>query len=111
MADLLSEVARRSRDGGSLTLMKFSLPQSASLTAPPEEEPIITFADSVSLRLGHAPALNVHRTFIHYRVDTSLPYRSAYIEFLLTLGRCFIAPYEKATYSHKAEYYSSFYIK
>ena len=52
--------------------MKFSLPQSASLTAPPEEEPIITFAASVSLRLGHATALTVHRTVIHYRVDTSL---------------------------------------
>ena len=73
VAALLSEVARRSRDGGSLTLMKFSLPQSASLTAPPEEEPIITFADSVSLRLGHATAMTAHRTVVHYRVDTSLP--------------------------------------
>ena len=77
-------------------MMKFSLPQSASLTAPPEEEPIITFADSVSLRLGHAPALNVHRIVIHYRRAASLPYRSTYIEFLLTLGRCFIAPNDKA---------------
>ena len=28
---------------------------------------------TVSLRLGHAPALNVHRTFIHYRRAASLP--------------------------------------
>ncbi len=29
--------------------------------------------DSASLRLGHAPALNVHRTFIHYRRAASVP--------------------------------------
>ena len=54
--------------------MKFSLPQSASLTAPPEEEPIITFADSVSLRLGHAPALLLNEVaqflfYIGYKQD------------------------------------------
>ena len=68
-------VERNETEG--LKLDEISLPQSASLTAPPEEEPIITFATSVSLRLGHATALTVHRTVIHYRVDTSLPYRGA----------------------------------
>ena len=35
--------------------------------------PSVGFADSVSLRLGHATALTVRRTVIHYRVDASLP--------------------------------------
>ena len=40
---------------------------------------------SVSLRLGHAPALNVHRTFIHYRRAASLPCNKGRLEkFLLT---------------------------
>ena len=30
--------------------------------------PSVTFGDSFSLRLGHATALTVHRTVIHYRV-------------------------------------------
>ena len=62
-----------------LKLDEISLPQSRHkvVPAPPEEEPIITFAASVSLRLDHATALTVHRTVIHYRVDTSLPYRGA----------------------------------
>ena len=30
----------------------------------------------VSLRLGHVAALTVHRTVIHYRVDTALPLES-----------------------------------
>ena len=38
---------------------------------------------SVSLRLGHAPALNVHRTFIHYRRAASLPSRGSLEKFLL----------------------------
>ncbi len=29
---------------------------------------------TVSLRLGHATALTLHRSVIHYRVDASLPY-------------------------------------
>ena len=41
---------------------------------------------TVSLRLGHATALTVHRTVIHYRADTSLPYRGAKDRFLLTLN-------------------------
>ena len=35
--------------------------------------PSVGYADSVSLRLGHAPALTVHRTVIHYRRAASLP--------------------------------------
>ena len=35
--------------------------------------PQAAYAAGVSLRLGHATALTVHRTVIHYRVDTSLP--------------------------------------
>ena len=35
--------------------------------------PSVVKDDTVSLRLGHAPALNVHRTFIHYRRAASLP--------------------------------------
>ena len=38
---------------------------------------------SFSLRLGHAPALNVHRTFIHYRRAASLPSRGSLEKFLL----------------------------
>ena len=40
---------------------------------------------TVSLRLGHATALTVHRTVIHYRVDTALPLnhsRGGFGEFL-----------------------------
>ena len=36
---------------------------------------------SFSLRLGHVAALTVHRTVIHYRADTSLPYRGAKYSF------------------------------
>ncbi len=42
--------------------------------------------DSVSLRLGHATALTVHRTVIHYRVDTALPLnhsRGGLVDFFL----------------------------
>ena len=35
--------------------------------------PSVVKDDTVSLRLGHAPALNVRRTFIHYRRAASLP--------------------------------------
>ena len=35
--------------------------------------PSVVKDDTVSLRLGHAPALNVHRAFIHYRRAASLP--------------------------------------
>ena len=35
--------------------------------------PSVVKDDTVSLRLGHTPALNVHRTFIHYRRAASLP--------------------------------------
>ena len=35
--------------------------------------PSVSFADSVSLRLGHARALRVHRTLIHSPRATSLP--------------------------------------
>ena len=38
--------------------------------------------DSVSLRLGHATALNVHRTFIHSRGDASLPLHKGAERFL-----------------------------
>ena len=42
---------------------------------------------TVSLRLGHAPALNVHRTFIHYRRAASLPCnKGRHEKFLLTSG-------------------------
>ena len=57
--------AARSRHGSDSPPDCHSLP--CRHFATPEEEPIITFAATVSLRLGHAPALNVHRTFIHYR--------------------------------------------
>ena len=50
----------------------------------------VACADSVSLRLGHATALTVHRTVIHYRVDTALPSRGSLGRFLRTL-RHFIA--------------------
>ena len=63
--------AARSRHGSDSPPDCHSLP--CRHFATPEEEPIITFADTVSLRLGHAPALNVHRTFIHYRRAASLP--------------------------------------
>ena len=47
---------------------------------------------TVSLRLGHATALTVHRTVIHYRVDTALPLnhsRGGLVDFFLAalLGR------------------------
>ncbi len=47
---------------------------------------------TVSLRLGHATALTVHRTVIHYRVDTVLPLnhsRGGLVDFFLAalLGR------------------------
>ena len=35
--------------------------------------PLSRLRDGVSLRLGHAPALTVHRTVIHYRRAASLP--------------------------------------
>ncbi len=35
--------------------------------------PSVVKDDTVSLRLGHTPALNVHRTFINYRRAASLP--------------------------------------
>ena len=63
--------AARSRHGSDSPPDCHSLP--CRHFATPEEEPIITFAATVSLRLGHAPALNVHRTFIHYRRAASLP--------------------------------------
>ena len=37
-----------------------------------------TSRDSFSLRLGHVAALTVHRTVIHYRADTALPYKGAH---------------------------------
>ena len=49
--------------------------------------PSVVKDDSVSLRLGHAPALNVHRTFIHYRRAASLPCNKGRLgRFLLTLS-------------------------
>ena len=36
-------------------------------------KPLSLSRDSFSLRLGHAPALTVHRTVIHYRRAASLP--------------------------------------
>ena len=100
MAALLREVASAvcAEVGGSFSLIKISLPQSRHkvVPAPPEEEPTIKMifsrlsrnpsvgcAASVSLRLGHVAALTVHRTVIHYRADTSLPYRGAETWFLL----------------------------
>ena len=48
--------------------------------------PSVVKDDTVSLRLGHAPALNVHRTFIHYRRAASLPcFKGRLGYFLLTL--------------------------
>ena len=41
------------------------------------QTPLVGYADSVSLRLGRIAALTVHRTAIHYRADTALPYRDA----------------------------------
>ena len=44
------------------------------------QNPSVSFADSVSLRLGHVAALTVHRTVIHYRADTALPYKGAHAQ-------------------------------
>ncbi len=66
---------------------------------------VTTSRDCVSLRLGHATALTVHLTVIHYRVDTALPNRGDKIYFLLTLGQCdknyfrFIYPYNTSQLS------------
>ena len=43
-----------------------------------KQNPSVGYAASVSLRLGHAPALNVRRTFIHNRRAALLPYRGAH---------------------------------
>ncbi len=84
--------AARSRHGSDSPPDCHSLP--CRHFATPEEEPIITFADTVSLRLGHAPALNVHRTFIHYRRAASLPYRGAQPIFFLPWVDVGIDPYK-----------------
>ena len=47
-----------------------SIQDSLDLKKTPQSR---TSRDSISLRLGHATALTVHRTVIHYRVDTALP--------------------------------------
>ena len=62
--------AARSRHGSDSPPDCHSLP--CRHFATPEEEPTITFADSVSLRLGHAPAPNVRRKF-NYRRAALLP--------------------------------------
>ena len=63
MAALLREVASAdcAEVGGSLSLKN--------------PTPSVGYAAGFSLRLGHAAALTVHRTVIHYRADTSLPQR------------------------------------
>jgi hypothetical protein len=58
------------------------------------QNPSVGFAASVSLRLGHAPALNVHRTFIHYRRAALLPYMGAQPIFFLPLVDVGIDPYK-----------------
>ena len=50
-----------------------------STTSSERRNPPPTF----SLRLGHATALTVHRTVIHYRVDTALPSRGRLIGFCI----------------------------
>ena len=57
--------AARSRHGSDSPPDCHSLP--CRHFATPEEEPTITFADSVSLRHGHAPAPNVRRKFNYLR--------------------------------------------
>ena len=71
----------------------FLLPQSLARQLPRRRSPHLTInlsnftqtpqsrtsRDSVSLRLGHVAALTVHRTVIHYRADTALPYRGAHV--------------------------------
>ncbi len=54
--------------------------------------PSVAYGASVSLRLGHATALTVHRTVIHYRVAASLPFtreptlsRTSYYSFKILL--------------------------
>ena len=58
-------------------------PRSKKISSDFLQNPSVGFAASVSLRLGHAPALNVHRTFIHYRRAASLPSRGSLEKFLL----------------------------
>ena len=50
-----------------------SLPSFRHSYIPPYLYPHHRKRFPVSLRLGHATALTVHRTVIHYRVDTALP--------------------------------------
>ena len=50
-----------------------SLPSFRHSYIPPYLYPHHRERSTVSLRLGHATALTVHRTVIHYRVDTALP--------------------------------------
>ena len=45
-------------------------------------------APAVSLRLGHATALTVHRTVIHYRSAASLPQGEAFLTTHPTLFLC-----------------------
>ena len=63
-------------------------------------------APAVSLRLGHATALTVHRTVIHYRSAASLPQGEAYYRHLPHSGqrgvgkgklfsKSFLSPQEK----------------
>ena len=69
---LMREVVRRSRDGGRENAY-YRLYEKNFYKQYHLNYPSVGCADSVSLRLGHAPALTVHRTVIHYRRAASLP--------------------------------------
>ena len=68
----MREVARRSRDGGREKAY-YNLYENNFYKGIFINYPSVGYADSVSLRLGRAPALTVHRTVIHYRRAASLP--------------------------------------
>ena len=69
-------MARRKSDGGGKKyFIKFST------------NPSVSYASGVSLRVGHAPAMNVRRTFIHYRRAALLPNRGAEDRFLPTSNK------------------------